>query len=319
MRLANGAVPCENTPMRGLERAPRARSTADDLMTDTSADPAATSLSPHHPEELSLGGQLAHALAAIIAKVEKAAADPDPVTMIHDARKAMKEYRALLRLIPTDGAKAARRETARVARTLSEARDRTAARDAIAALTKASLITHSDGEAAERAIGTDMPADGDDEAHRQALHGFVSDAHMRLLSGLSEQAAQANVEAGLVKSYRVAAKGAFTDPLALHETRKRVVTHRYQMSFLASSSLHEGTKRATRAQEVRDLLGTIQDAETLRRLLDANGSALDVDVRTRVAAAVDTFQRRTRKKALRRHNALFRRRARKFAHRFGLD
>ena len=57
----------------------------------------------------SAGDALADALAATLETVAAAVADPDPEEMVHDARKAMKQYRALLRLIPGEDAKAERR------------------------------------------------------------------------------------------------------------------------------------------------------------------------------------------------------------------
>eukprot|EP01034_Spumella_vulgaris_P013620 gene13620-17385_t len=46
------------------------------------------------------GDALAEALAAALDEVAEAAAEANVVEMVHDARKALKAYRALLRLVP---------------------------------------------------------------------------------------------------------------------------------------------------------------------------------------------------------------------------
>lgn len=249
------------------------------------------------------------ALAATLETVAAAVADPDPEEMVHDARKAMKQYRALLRLIPGDDAKAERRRTAEVARQLSGARDQVAARDALDVMAKGGFLLACDQSDAEGVLGEDAAEDGGE--HRATLGGFLVSARAALADTLAAQARQADVPKGLVKAYRQARRAPFDTPEDMHEARKRVVTHRYQMSFLADAFGH-GAKRARAAQRLRDLLGAYQDIETLRPMLDAAGDALAEGTRERLGLAMDRAQKRLRKRALRQHAALFRRSAKAF-------
>ncbi len=268
--------------------------------------------SPHDerlPPPRAPGDALADALAATLETVAAAVADPDPEEMVHDARKAMKQYRALLRLIPGDDAKAERRRTAEVARALSGARDQVAARDALEVMAKGGFLLACDQTDAAAALGEDAAEDGGE--HRATLGGFLVSARTLLAETLAAQAREADVPKGLVKAYKQARRAPFDTPEAMHEARKRVVTHRYQMSFLAEAFGH-GAKRARAAQRLRDLLGAYQDIETLRPMLDAAGAALEDGTRERLGLAMDRAQKRLRKRALRQHAALFRHSAKAF-------
>lgn len=265
------------------------------------APPAAERLPASSPR--SAGDALADALAATIETVAAAVADPDPVEMVHDARKAMKQYRALLRLIPGHDAKAERQRTAEVARQLSGARDKVAARDALEVMANGGFLLACDRTDAEAALGEDDAEDGGE--HRATLGGFLLSARAVLADTLAAQAREADVIKELVKAYRQARRAPFETPEDMHEARKRVVTHRYQMSFLAEAFGH-GAKRARAAQRLRDLLGAYQDIETLRPLLKAAGDGLAEGTRERLGLAMDRAQKRLRKRALRRHAALFR-------------
>lgn len=254
------------------------------------------------PPQRMAGEALADALSATLDAVAAAVADPDPVEMVHDARKAMKQYRALLRLIPGDEAKAERRRTAEVARQLSGARDQVAARDALDVMAHAGFLLPCDHTDAKAVLGEDDPVDAGE--HRAALGGFLVSARAMLAETLAAAAREADVAKGLAKAYRQARRAPFDTPEAMHEARKRVVTHRYQMSFLAEAFGH-GAKRARGAQRLRDLLGAHQDIETLRPMLDRAGDALAEGTRERLALAMDRAQKRLRKRALRQHAALF--------------
>lgn len=269
---------------------------------------------PRPPPPRSAGDALADALAATLETVAAAVADPDPQEMVHDARKAMKQYRALLRLIPGEDAKAERRRTAEAARQLSGARDKVAARDALEVMAKGGFLLACDQTDAAAALGEDGAEDGAE--HRATLGGFLVSAREILAETLAAQAREADVAEGLTKAYRQARRAPFDTPEDMHEARKRVVTHRYQMSFLADAFGH-GAKRARSAQRLRDLLGAYQDIETLRPMLDAAGEGLAEGrlaegTRERLGLAMDRAQKRLRRRALRQHAALFRRSAKAF-------
>lgn len=261
------------------------------------------------------GVRLLEELHRVLDTLRTAAADPDPVEMVHDARKAMKEYRALLRLVPGERARAARRQTAEVARALSGARDRAAAAEALDILEAGGLVIACDAGDARAVIGSDAPQPGETGGHRAALGGFLVAAREALAGELGADAAAADVGAGLRKAYRKARRAAMDTPEHLHETRKGVVTHRYQMSFL-EGAFGRGGKRARKAQRLRDLLGAHQDIEILRPMLHAAAPPLAEGALERLDLAMNRAQKRLRKKARRAHGALFRRRPSRFAARY---
>ncbi|MCG5234976.1 CHAD domain-containing protein [Xanthobacter oligotrophicus] len=264
------------------------------------------------PAPASVAGQaLVFALIDVLDTLKEAIEDPDPVEMVHDARKAMKELRALLRLVPGETASALRRQTAEVARALSGARDKAAAGEAIDVIEAAGLLIACDAADARAAIGPDAEPPEEAERHRADLTAFGAEVRAKLAGDFGAEVAAADVGAGLVKAYRQARRAHFADPHLLHETRKRVVAHRYQMSFIASAFGGRGAKRARKAQRLRDILGAHQDIEILRPLLQA-APDLAEGTRHRLDFAMGLAQKRLKKKARRRHKALFRLRPKAF-------
>lgn len=261
------------------------------------------------------GAALVLALRETLDKIAAAAADPDPEEMVHDARKAMKEYRALLRLMDGADAVAARRATAAAARGLASARDRAAAREALDFLAEAGLLLPVDRAAALAVIGEDEAAPAEADTLRAALGVFLDDARARLAQGLEVQAAACHLTAGLRRGYRAARGGSFADAGEMHALRKRVVTHRYQMSFIAAYCGGRGDKRAQRAQRLRDLLGAHQDIEILRPMLHGAADTLGEGTLSRLDIAMRRLQKQVRGKARKLHAALFRRPSHAFAHR----
>ncbi|MGE4373322.1 MAG: CHAD domain-containing protein [Xanthobacter sp.] len=261
------------------------------------------------------------ALSEALDKVRAARVSSDAVEMVHDARKGMKEYRALLRLIPGQDARQARHEVAAAARGLAHARDRATAQEALQMLQQAGLAREEDVCAAQKAIGADHGGAREDNALRELLRSFLEDAETRLAMGLARQAAEANLVSGLRRAYRAARKADFTQsgeahraaPHAMHEARKRVVTHRYQMSFVAAWFGGKGNRRAIRAQRLRDVLGAYQDIETLRPLLDGVRLDLPEGAFARLERAMQRLQKRLEKQARKQHARLFRRSSRGFA------
>lgn len=254
-----------------------------------------------------LGRALNDAVSASIDTLEAAAADPDAVEMVHDARKAMKEFRALLRLASGMAAQALRRRTAEVARGLSGSRDRAAACGALELLDEEGLLLGCDHTDALAAIGSDAPAPDEAERHRAALRAFAAEARAAIADAVGAEALAADVGRALAKDYRRARRADFDAPEAMHEARKRVVAHRYQMGFIARAFDGRGGKRARRAQALRDLLGAYQDIETLRPMLQHAQPSLPEGTLDRLEIAMGRAQKRLRKKAMRRHAALFRR------------
>lgn len=269
------------------------------------------------PTSSAVGDALVEALADVLDQVAEAAAEPDPVERVHDARKALKAYRALLRLVPGPVAKAARQAAAATARAMSAARDRQAARDALAALEDAEVIRARDADQARVLIEAQPQTDDPASDHGAQLLAFLARARAEQADHLAPAARAADVVAGLRKAYAKAyAATDWTRPESLHDLRKRVVTHRYQMAFAAQISRGgKGEKRARAAQRLRDILGLYQDFEALKQLLAGALGTQDEAVMSEITAASRSFQRRLAKQARARHARLFRHRPRHFADR----
>ncbi|MFG1376961.1 CHAD domain-containing protein [Xanthobacter autotrophicus] len=268
------------------------------------------------PAPASAAGQaLVFALIDVLDTLKEAIEDPDPVEMVHDARKAMKELRALLRLVPGETAVALRRHTSEVARALSGARDKAAAGEAIDVIEAAGLLIACDAADARAAIGPDAAEPEEAERHRATLTAFGAEVRAALAGDFGAKVASADVGAGLVKAYRQARRAHFAGPEAMHDARKRVVAHRYQMSFIASACRGRGAKRARKAQRLRDILGAYQDIEILRPMLLAAPDLAD-GTRQRLDFAMGRAQKRLKKKAERRHKVLFRLRPKAFLARY---
>ncbi|MDQ0506393.1 CHAD domain-containing protein [Xanthobacter agilis] len=254
---------------------------------------------------------LGAALGAAVGHIARAAAEPDGVEMVHDARKGLKEYRALLRLLESELARAARHAAAEVARGLAQARDAAAAQEALDLLDQSGVILLCDLQAARAVVGT--PAALDAAPLRARLMDFIADARARLDGGLGAEAEGVDPVEGLRRSYRAARRGRFGDPLAMHETRKRVVAHRYQMGFLAGAAAGRGATRARRAQRLRDLLGAHHDMEVLRRMLRDAAPPLEEGVVARLGVAMARLQKRLKRRAQALHRTLFHASSRHFA------
>jgi len=267
------------------------------------------------PETAALGAQLPAQFAASFKKVDKALALEDPVRMVHEARKAIKQYRALLRLVGTAQADAARRTAAATARELSSARDRQARRDAIAALVAHKALSSTDGEALLEALGLTSDPSSAPADHAARLRAWLGDARAQHAAELDRQAVGSDVLKQLRRAYQKARDaGRFAHAEDLHELRKRVVTHRYQMSFVANVAQGKGTKRAQRAQALRDLLGLMQDIETLGASL-ASAPSLSDGLRRKAEAASRKVQKEIVAQARDSHRSLFRRPAKSFGRR----
>ena len=249
---------------------------------------------------------LAARFEATLDKLEAALRIAAPVKKIHGARKALKEYRALVRLIETDDARNARRTAAAVARKLSGDRDRQAARDAVAVLRAHKALGHEDADALLQFLPTDPPSEAPKADLFSPVRAWLRQARAAHADHLDQQASEANLLRGMAKAYGKARTGGFSSPEAMHELRKRVVTHRYQMSFFADIAGGKGARRARRAQDLRDLLGSIQDLETLKTQIAAVPSVPD-EMRTRLEAAIKRTQASLSSSARGLRRVLFRR------------
>ncbi|MBS7538428.1 CHAD domain-containing protein [Ancylobacter lacus] len=248
-------------------------------------------------------GPLEAALAAAGAEAGAALKAGSASARIHDLRKAAKRLRALLRLLETPGdngrAAALRRQIAQEARALAGSRDAAAMREALA-----DLAGHDD--AVPGGFRLPEPAAAPDPTG-EALAAAVQAA-------AAEMAAPARaLHTGellrrIARFYRKARRAARTidpdDAEALHELRKQVVVHRYQLELIAPFWPRLGALWLEEAQKLRDQLGRHHDLDVLAGRLEAGADAGD-EAGVAVAAAARRLQHRLARKALRRHARLF--------------
>jgi CHAD domain-containing protein len=214
------------------------------------------------------------------------ALDLSDATVVHDLRKALKSWRAMMRLItPTVGeeAEAMRVEARNLAREIAAARDGQAAQEALA-----DILEHAGDD------GTELPAQAY-ETIGERLAALRADAEAVSLT--PERKAQIRAmwtRAGaaierwpladfnrteaarqLAASYRRVCKAIPEDwskasPEVLHKLRQRVVEHRYQTEL--ADPLWPKIIRVwvSEAQRLRDRLGSHHDLVILRHLTEAH-------------------------------------------------
>jgi len=225
------------------------------------------------------GGNLAAAGRAIIADARKALCDPklsDPEA-VHNLRKALKRWRAYLRLLERPlgaPAQAMRVEAREMMRALAGARDAQSALDALDDLSKSETPPAKTSVATLRGRLTDIR-----DAAEAAT--FTAETRERLARYLDYGAlslerwpvAEIDFDAiadGLAVTYRrarglVPENWAQADPEHLHDLRRRVVEHRHQMELIEPLWPREGKAWAQKAQRLRNRLGACQDLEMLRQ------------------------------------------------------
>jgi CHAD domain-containing protein len=225
----------------------------------------------------SFGDGLAAAARSIIADARRALGDPelaDPEA-VHEVRKALKRWRALLRLLarplgqPADQMRAEARE---LMRCLSGARDAQSALDALNDLRKSELPFSPTSSETIRKRLTEMR----DAAEKT---GFTKETRTRLARyldyatlSLERWPMQAidfdTVADGLISTYRRARQLVPDDwpgaePEHLHDLRRRVVEHRHQMDLIEPLWPRLGKVWAEEAQRLRNQLGACQDLAVL--------------------------------------------------------
>jgi len=196
---------------------------------------------------------------------------------VHDYRKAMKRWRAFLRLLePLVGpeARSLRLEARDLARQLAGARDLQALLDALADLEKAEIAVPKTSLASMRSrIG---------EAQRAAqARTLTPQLRGELQAGLARAAGAADlwpldditfgtVAGELARDYRrarraIPADWAHAEADALHALRQRVIEHRYQMELVEPLWPRLGKVWVAEAQRLRERLGSHRDLVLLGR------------------------------------------------------
>lgn len=223
------------------------------------------------------GHGLASAARSIIADARAALSDSElaDAEAVHEVRKALKRWRALLRLLARplgEQADQMRAEARELMRALGGARDAQAALDALKDLRKAEAPLSATSTETMRRRLTDIR----DTAEKT---GFTPDMRERLTRYLDYatlsferwplQAVDFDtVGDGLTATYRRARQlvpddWADTEPEHLHDLRRRVVEHRHQMDLIEHLWPRLGQAWAEEVQRLRNRLGACQDMAIL--------------------------------------------------------
>src|SRR5476651_1571166 len=225
----------------------------------------------------SFGDGLAAAARSIIADARRSLADPElsDAEAVHEVRKALKRWRALLRLLARplgEQADQMRAEARELMRALAGARDAQSALDALADLRKE--VTKTDlpfSPTSMETISQRLTAIKD--AAEQT--GFTKDMHGRLSRYLDYATLSLErwpltainfdtVADGLTATYRrgrqlLPDNWAEADAEHLHDLRRRVVEHSHQMNLMEPLWPRLGKVWAEEAQRLRNRLGACQD------------------------------------------------------------
>ena len=219
------------------------------------------------------GDGLVAAARSIIADARHALADTElsDAEAVHEVRKALKRWRALLRLLARplgEQADQMRAEARELMRALAGARDAQSSLDALADLRKAEVpfsatsietIGKRLGEIKQTAEKT-----GFTKEMRDRLSRYLDFATLSLERWPLKAIDFDTVADGLIATYRRARQlvpedWADADAEHLHDLRRRVVEHSHQMGLIEPLWPRLGKLWAEEAQRLRNRLGACQD------------------------------------------------------------
>jgi len=196
---------------------------------------------------------------------------------VHDFRRAMKQWRALMRLLEPfiPDAVRLRHEARDHARSLSLARDSQSALNAFDDLAKRGLALSERSAATVR--GRIEAIRGSEEQAvltpelRDALIGWLDTVTAAIETWPLDPFDFSDIAVRLAAGYREARQripADWTQASAeeLHQLRRRVVDHRYQMELIEPLWPRLGRMWTDEAERLRDRLGRCQDLEVLKRL-----------------------------------------------------
>jgi CHAD domain-containing protein len=230
------------------------------------------------------GDGLAGAARLIIADGRRALTDPElsGPEAVHEVRKALKRWRALLRLLGRplgEQADQMRSEARELMRGIAGARDAQSALDALSDLRKADLPFSPTSIETIRTRLTGMRDAAEAKAFTKTMRNHLSRyfdyATLSLerwpLKGIDFD----TVTDGLTSTYRRARQllpDSWSDAEAeyLHDLRRRVVEHRHQMDLVEPLWPRLGKVWAEEAQRLRNQLGACQDLAMLTELTAAH-------------------------------------------------
>jgi CHAD domain-containing protein len=201
--------------------------------------------------------------------------EKDNAVAVHDYRKAMKRWRALLLLLQPylgDQGQHLRIEARDFARELAGARDAQAAIEALEELADADVPLSPRTIASIRGRLDEVRLGAEAATLTQAVRARLIIALENSLNAIDgwpiDQITFADLARELAKTYRRVRKDAPEDwraakPEVLHELRSRVVAHRYQMELVVPLWPKFGRVWVAEAQRLRDRLGSFQDLSVL--------------------------------------------------------
>jgi CHAD domain-containing protein len=225
-------------------------------------------------------GPTVRALAAhVLGGARAAMTDPQlsPQDAVHEFRRAIKEWRSLMRLLAPFIPDAERWQTeARDhARSLAHARDGAAALNAFEDVLERGMVLSA--RSASTVRGRLEALRGSEE--RAVLTRHLRDAIIAWLDAAAAAVEQwpldpfdfAPIAGRLAAGYRSARERLPDDwvqaaPEDLHALRRRVVDHRYQMELIVPLWPHFGRMWTKEAERLRGRLGKCQDLAVLERL-----------------------------------------------------
>jgi CHAD domain-containing protein len=229
----------------------------------------------------SFGDGLAAAAQSIIADARLALTDPklsDPEA-VHDVRKALKRWRALMRLLarpigePADQMRAEARD---LMRALTDVRDAQSALDALDDLKKSDIPFSATSAETIRKRLTEMRDTAEKtsftEAIRERLSHYLDYATLSVERWPLKAIDFDTVADGLTSTYRRARQllpddWPSVEPEHLHNLRRRVVEHRHQMDLFEPLWPRLGKVWAEEVQRLRNQLGACQDLAVLRNFM----------------------------------------------------
>lgn len=243
------------------------------------AEPAADHKPALQPDA-AIGPALRAIGANILGKARIALTDPERTNeaAVHDFRRAMKQWRALMRLLEPfiADAESWRREARDHARSLAHARDGAAALNAFDDLCEKSILllskrSHTTVRARIESLRGDEEQAVLTPELRETILAWLDAAAASIESWPLDPFDFAAVAAQLSDSYRGARKRipadwAAADAIDLHTLRQRVVELRYQMELIEPLWPRFGKMWTAEAERLRERLGRCQDLEVLRGL-----------------------------------------------------
>jgi CHAD domain-containing protein len=236
--------------------------------------------STEHPE-VQVGDTLLAAARDVLGDARAALDDPQrtDAVAVHDYRKAMKRWRALLRLIEPfigDDGQRLRHEARDLARELAGARDAQSALDALNDLGDVGAALTPGALAAIRRRLTEVRQSAEEvgitEAIRGRLRAALIAAELAAGSWPLSRVGFSDVAGELAVAYARARDAIPPDwenasGERLHELRKRVVAHRYQMELVEPLWPRMGKLWVGEAQRLRERLGAHHDIDMLAGLI----------------------------------------------------